>query len=78
LMIAASAAVIVLVVGSAWYFRRRVINPLGSLTGSIEQLAAGDLSVEVGQAGRRDEIGAIGRALAVFRDNAVAARALEE
>ncbi|MGQ3071767.1 MAG: HAMP domain-containing protein, partial [Ferrovibrionaceae bacterium] len=77
-MIAASVAVIILVVGSAWYFRRRVINPLGSLTGSIEQLAAGDLSVEVGQAGRQDEIGAIGRALAVFRDNAVAARALEE
>jgi methyl-accepting chemotaxis protein len=78
LMIAASVAVIILVVGSAWYFRRRVINPLGSLTGSIEQLAAGDLSVDVGQAGRQDEIGAIGRALAVFRDNAVAARALEE
>jgi methyl-accepting chemotaxis protein len=77
-MIAASVAVVLLVVGAALYFRRRVITPLGSLTGSVEKLAAGDLAVEVAHAQRQDEIGAIGRALAVFRDNAVAARALEE
>ncbi len=78
LLVAATVAVVVIVVGAAWYFRRRVILPLGSLTTSVERLAAGDLEVQVAHAERQDEIGAIGRALAVFRDNAVAARALEE
>ena len=78
LLAAATIAVIVIVIGAAWYFRRRVILPLGSLTTSVERLAAGDLDVQVAHAERQDEIGAIGRALAVFRDNAVAARALEE
>jgi len=78
LLAAATIAVIVIVIGAAWYFRRRVILPLGSLTTSVERLAAGDLEVQVAHAERQDEIGAIGRALAVFRDNAVAARALEE
>ena len=51
---------------------------LGLLKTKMERLAAGDLSVEIDEAGRGDEIGDMGRAMGVFKNNAVAARDLEE
>jgi signal transduction histidine kinase len=43
----------------------------------MERLAAGDLTVEIADAERRDEIGEMGKAMLVFKDNAVAAQQLE-
>lgn len=54
---------------------RRLMSPLGELTNTMTRLAAGDLATRVDGADRRDEIGAMARALEIFRENARAANA---
>ncbi len=55
----------------AWIAIAQVARPLGGITALMGRLAAGDLTVEVEGAERRDEVGAIARALAVFRRTAI-------
>ncbi|WP_297577755.1 methyl-accepting chemotaxis protein [Devosia sp.] len=50
-------------------FARSISRPIGRLTQTMETLASGDLSAEVKGAGRHDEIGAMARAVEVFREN---------
>ncbi|MCU0885585.1 MAG: EAL domain-containing protein [Beijerinckiaceae bacterium] len=54
-----------------------VNRPVRSLTLAMRGLARGDVSIELGLTGRRDEIGAMSRAVAVFRDNAIRKQMLE-
>ncbi|QJE73935.1 HAMP domain-containing protein [Aerophototrophica crusticola] len=56
---------------------RGVLAPLGGLTRSMGRLAEGDLSVQVEHEGRADEVGAMARAMGVFRANALRNRELE-
>ncbi|MBV8537917.1 MAG: HAMP domain-containing protein, partial [Alphaproteobacteria bacterium] len=58
----------------AWIAVRQVARPLGVMTGLMTRLAGGDLEVEVEGGARRDEVGALARALAVFKTNAVEAK----
>jgi methyl-accepting chemotaxis protein len=55
-----------------------VVKPIGDMTGSMSKLASGDLAVEVNGTDRGDEVGALARALQVFKDNAIEARRLGE
>jgi methyl-accepting chemotaxis protein len=55
---------------------RMVSRPLVVMSGAMSRLADGDLDVTVTAADRRDEIGALARALQTFKDNALAARKL--
>jgi methyl-accepting chemotaxis protein len=57
---------------------RRVIAPLHKIRDAMLRVAGGDLSVEVGFADRRDEIGALSGALATFKQNAVEKARIEE
>ncbi len=50
-------------------FARSISRPISRLTDTMDALAAGDLSVEVKGASRSDEIGAMARAVEVFREN---------
>jgi signal transduction histidine kinase len=50
---------------------------LASLKTKMERLANGELTVDISEAERGDEIGDMGRAMRVFKDNAVAKRELE-
>ena len=50
---------------------RNVSALLSNSVGAMNKIASGDLSVEVGYQDRGDEIGAIARAVQVFKDNAV-------
>ena len=52
---------------------RRVTQPLRRLARTTERLAAGDLTVEVTGAERRDEVGAVVRAVQVFKDGLIEA-----
>jgi diguanylate cyclase (GGDEF)-like protein len=52
------------------YVREDVVRPLTEITRSLSDLAAGDLDVAVSGAERRDEIGALVRALEIFRQRA--------
>jgi signal transduction histidine kinase len=61
----------------AYLVSRNISTSLGHLKVTMEKLAAGDLAVEIDEADRRDEIGEMGKAMRVFKDNAVAARQLQ-
>ncbi len=56
---------------------RLVTGPVASITKQMEKLAGGQLDVVVTDTERQDEIGAMARAFAVFRENAVERATLE-
>lgn len=76
-MISVAAIGILFVMALSAWLVRRSLTPLGDVTRTVTQLADGNLDAEIGHTGRGDEIGAIARALAVFRDAAQRHRALE-
>ena len=55
-----------------------IARPLQRMAGTMTRMAGGDLGAAIDGRERRDEIGAMARAVAVFRDNAVALRAAED
>lgn len=61
-----------------WIVLRRIVSPLATMTGAMTRLAAGDLHVEIEGAQRRDEVGAMARAVEVFKINAIERERLEE
>jgi methyl-accepting chemotaxis protein len=61
----------------AWLVGRSVTRPFGRLEEAMTALAAGDLSVQVSDSDRGDEIGRMARAVAVFKTNAEEKQALE-
>ncbi len=64
--------VLCLLVGGAFcWWSLRSILPLGALTNGIRRLADGDLSTEIPTAKSHDEVGAITRAVEVFKTNAI-------
>jgi len=60
------------------FFSRLMSRPIKLMTGLMGRLAQGDLEVQLDESGRHDEIGAMARAVEVFRDNARAARRLTQ
>jgi methyl-accepting chemotaxis protein len=54
-------------------FRRDAVEPVIDVTGVISALAAGDMQVAARHGDRQDEVGAMARAIEVFRANALAA-----
>ncbi|WP_156927133.1 diguanylate cyclase domain-containing protein [Azospirillum halopraeferens] len=63
--------------GAFLYVQRRVLGPLSRITRAMHRLARGDATVEVPETGRADEIGAMARAVDVFKRNALDLRAGE-
>ncbi|MBV5336432.1 HAMP domain-containing protein, partial [bacterium] len=51
--------------------------PVVALTQSMGRLVHGEINIDIPDARRKDEIGAMGRALQVFRDRAAEQQALE-
>jgi methyl-accepting chemotaxis protein len=78
-MIAVTLLGILLAGGLAVFtVRRFVVRPVTRLTLTMRQLADGDTGVEIEGGERRDELGAMARAVAVFKDNMLRNAALEE
>ena len=68
-----------LVMSLAWFAVRAWIStPIARLTNTMLRLAAGDLSVAIEDADRRDEIGRMTQAVQVFKDNGTKLRSSEE
>jgi len=63
---------------AAAFTASRLFRPVQALCGRIERLTKGDLDAEITHQQRGDEIGAIARALMVFRDALTAQRAADE
>ncbi|MGX7704296.1 methyl-accepting chemotaxis protein [Methylobacterium sp. Gmos1] len=66
-----------LAAGAALMLILSVSRPLGRMTAAMHRLAAGDTAAAVPSTERRDEIGAMGRAVQVFRESMIRATALE-
>lgn len=62
---------------SLWTIFRGVSKPLGVMTGRMQQLAAGDTSIDIPFVDKKDEVGAIAGALETFRQAALGKIALE-
>jgi methyl-accepting chemotaxis protein len=62
---------------SYWIVFKRIVLPIGRMTGAMERLANRDRTVEIVGLGQSDEIGAMARAVQVFKDNALAMEKME-
>src|SRR6185437_12524839 len=63
-------AAIALAAGALTIVGRRVIHPLHTMRDAMLKVAAGDLAVETGYTGRKDEIGGLASALETFKQQA--------
>ena len=61
----------------SWLIIRSIVRPMERLRATMGRLAEGRTDVALPEAGRSDEVGAMARAVAVFRDNAVERLRLE-
>jgi len=59
------------------FFARSLASVIGGITTTMTRLAKGDLAAEIEGGARPDEIGAMARAVQVFKDNAGKTRELE-
>ncbi|HUI97237.1 MAG TPA: HAMP domain-containing methyl-accepting chemotaxis protein [Xanthobacteraceae bacterium] len=72
------AGALVLAFGSLTLVRNRVITPLLAIKDAMLRVAGGDHTVEALYTDRADEIGALGGALATFRQNAIEKTRIED
>ncbi|MCV0428168.1 MAG: HAMP domain-containing protein [Roseibium sp.] len=75
--LAVSGIALFLAVGLGWLIGRSITRPVNSLTGTMRDLADGNMDVDVDFTDRRNEIGSMARAVEVFRTNAIRTRELE-
>ncbi len=71
-------AMIGVLLAVALVLSHNIAAPLGVLRRQMQQLADGDLAVEIHDDGRTDEIGWMMRAVKVFRENGLAMRRMQE
>jgi methyl-accepting chemotaxis protein len=74
---AIAAAILLGVLAAAFGVGREITQPIRSLTRGMTALAGGNRDVAIDQARRGDEIGAMAKAVQVFKDNAVAMERLQ-
>ena len=67
---------VVLSFGAAMLFSRVISVPVKAMTAAMRRLAAGDLDAALPADDRGDEVGAMAKAMVVFRENAIEARRL--
>jgi methyl-accepting chemotaxis protein len=72
-----SAIVFLLIGGGLFGVAFGVIRPIAKMTDVMKGLAGGDLNVSVPALDRGDEVGAMARAVQVFKENALRVRSME-
>jgi len=72
-----TAAALLLGLVLSWLIARSITRPVMAMAGAMRRLADGDTGVTIPATGRRDEVGAMAGAVAVFRDNLIRSRDLE-
>jgi methyl-accepting chemotaxis protein len=68
---------LILAVVSIW-LSRAIARAISGLTRKMTRLADNDFGIDLSEADRKDEIGEMGRAVLVFRENAIARQRFEE
>ncbi|WP_448206053.1 methyl-accepting chemotaxis protein [Azospirillum sp. sgz302134] len=73
-------AIIAVLIGvlAAWLVARSIVKPVVAMTGTMTNLAAGDLTVSIPALSNQDEIGQMAKAVEVFKDNAVEKKRMDE
>jgi methyl-accepting chemotaxis protein len=61
----------------ALYMNVAIASPIAGMTSAMKRLAGGDLAADIPATGRRDEIGEMAQAVAIFRDGMVDADRLQ-
>jgi methyl-accepting chemotaxis protein len=69
MMLLIGAGLLAVVAAMGLLFSRTITRPITRLTGTMQALAQGDLATEVRGSDRTDELGAMARAVEVFREN---------
>ncbi len=77
-MLGAIGGTIVVVLVCAFLVARGIYRPLAGMTETMARLAEGDLTADVRDRDRRDEIGTMAAAVQVFKDNAIEKKRLDE
>jgi len=77
IVVALIAAAIGLILLSVWLIGRSISAPILMITAAMRRLAEGDTGQTAPGAARRDEVGAMAKALEVFLQQAITAAALE-
>jgi methyl-accepting chemotaxis protein len=72
-----SAAALVLGLLFAFLIAKGITAPIGDMTGAMTKLAGGELTTDVPSLSNKDEIGAMAKAVQVFKDNAIRVKSLE-
>jgi methyl-accepting chemotaxis protein len=72
-----SAAVFLVIGAGVFGVAFGVIRPIAAMTAVMKDLAGGDLDVSVPALSRGDEVGAMARAVQVFKDNALRVQSME-
>lgn len=78
MMLTIGAGLLAMVGALGLLFSRTTTKPITRLTDTMQALAEGDLDVEVRGAQRTDELGAMTRAIEVFRENGLKATQMTE
>jgi methyl-accepting chemotaxis protein len=78
LMIGLGAGAVALGLLLAWGIGRGIVGPVTGMTSAMTELAAGKLETEIPARENTDEIGAMAKAVQVFKDNAIAVKRMEE
>jgi PAS domain S-box-containing protein len=73
-----AAAIALLAVALAGWIGRRISRSLAGMSTTMTELAASNLDVAIAGLGRHDEVGAMAKAVQVFRENAIENRRLVE
>jgi len=68
---------ILLAAGALWIVFNRIVRSVGLMTGAMDAIAGGNTSIAVPCVDRRDEMGAMARALLVFKENAEKVQAMQ-
>ncbi len=78
LIVGGIVATFLAVLGVRWILKSVIADPVNDMTKRMNQLAGGDVSIDVPALDRRDEIGDIARAVQVFKENTIAKQGMEE
>ncbi|MBD8906723.1 chemotaxis protein, partial [Methylorubrum zatmanii] len=62
----------------SWAIIRSIVRPMNALRGTMGALATGRTDIALPETARQDEVGAMARAVAVFRDNAIERARLQQ
>ena len=74
----ASGVAILFAVIAAFVIGRSISGPISNMTQAMEQLAEGNLEVDIPAQGNTDEVGHMADAVTIFRDNALEVKKLQD